>query len=132
MLEQESDAGVGTEMDDYPDCDERVLHGDEWKVEAEAVIHDVRDNVHEISVADVVVSNEQVYINLTTKEMCCYCVELTVQGFRVVGNEYNQVDINTGEYYETPYALLNKLSPLYVQAFGNSLASKLELLLKNR
>ena len=120
--------GIETKMADYPDCDEHVLCGDEWKVEAEAVIHDVGDNVHDIRIADVVVGDQQVYINLTTKEMCCYCIELTAQGFRVVGNQYNHIDISTGEYYETPYALLNKLSPLYMQAFGNSLVSKLEVL----
>jgi len=128
MIENKIDTGDSTKMADYPDCGERVLCGDEWKAEAEAVIHDVRDNVHDIKVADVVVDDQQVYINLTTKEMCSYCIELTAQGFRVVGNKYNQVDINTGEYYETPYALLNKLSPLYMQAFSNSLVSKLEAL----
>ena len=111
------------------DCDERVLCGDEWKVEALAVIHDVQDNVHEIKVADNPgEGDQQVYMNLTTKEMVCYCVELTAQGFRIVGNAYNKTDINTEEYYETPYALLNKLSPLYMQAFGDSLASKLQLI----
>ena len=107
--------------------DERVLCGDEWRVEALAVIHDVRDHVSEIVIADGSVNNDQllIHLNVTTKEMNRYCIELTAQGFRVVGNDYNTTDVCSEEYFETPYALLDKLSPMYRQAFGDSLVSKL-------
>ena len=107
--------------------DERVLCGDEWRVEALAVIHDVRDHVSEIVIADGSVNNDQllIHLNVTTKEMNRYCIELTAQGFRVVGRDYNATDINSEEYFETPYSLLDKLSPMYRQAFGDSLVSKL-------
>ncbi len=54
-----------------------------------------------------------------------YCIELTAQGFRVVGHDYNRTDLCDEDYFETPYALLDKLSPMYRQAFGDSLVSKL-------
>lgn len=111
----------------HPHLDERVLCGDEWKVEALGVIHDVRDHVFEIEIADGSVNNDQllIHLNVTTKEMKRYCIELTAQGFRVVGHDYNQTDISSEDYFETPYALLDKLSPMYRQAFGDSLVSKL-------
>lgn len=115
-------------MDEH-DLDERVLNGEEWQVEALAVIHDVKDHVFEIEIADRSVNNDQIiHLNLTTKEKQRYCIELTAQGFRVVGREYNQTDFSSDDYFETPYALLDKLSPLYRQAFGDSLVSKLLLL----
>lgn len=111
------------------DHDERVLNGEEWQVEALAVIHDVKDHVFEIEIADRSVNNDQIiHLNLTTIEKQCYCIELTAQGFRVVGREYNQTNLSSDDYFETPYALLDKLSPMYRQAFGASLVSKLLLL----
>ncbi len=111
------------------DYDERVLSGEEWKVEALAVIHDVQDHVSEILIADGSVNSDQlIHLNLTTKEKKQYCIELTAQGFRVVGFGYNQTNVPSDDYYETPYALLDKLSPMYRQAFGDSLVSKLLLL----
>jgi hypothetical protein len=111
------------------DYDERILNGEEWTVEALAVIHDVKDHVLEIVIADRSVNNDQlIHMNLTTKEKQRYCIELTAQGFRVVGYDYNQIDVSSDDYFETPYALLDKLSPLYRQAFGDSLVSKLLLL----
>lgn len=111
------------------DNDERVLNGEEWVVEALAVIHDVKDHVSEITIADGSVNNDQlIHMNLTTKEKHRYCIELTAQGFRVVGYDYNQINVASDDYFETPYALLDKLSPLYRQAFGDSLVSKLLLL----
>ena len=124
---------LGAKMD-HPHHDERVLHGDEWQVEALAVIHDVKDHVFEIEIADGSVNNDQllIHLNVTTKEMRRYCIELTAQGFRVVGHDYNLTDISSEDYYETPYSLLDKLSPMYRQAFGDSLISKLEALHSTR
>ncbi|XP_046464187.1 GSK3-beta interaction protein-like [Daphnia pulex] len=115
------------------DYDERILNGEEWTVEALAVIHDVKDHVLEIVIADRSVNNDQlIHMNLTTKEKQRYCIELTAQGFRVVGYDYNRTDVSSDDYFETPYALLDKLSPLYRQAFGDSLVSKLLLLHSSR
>lgn len=48
----------------HPHLDERVLCGDEWKVEALGVIHDVQDHVFEIEIADGSVNNDQLLIHL--------------------------------------------------------------------
>lgn len=112
------------------DNDERVLAGDEWKVEARAVMKDVMDHVFEISLSEEAggcsgAQDQVVYMNLTTKEMRRYCIELTAQGFRVAGEDYNRTDGTSDKYYETPYALLDNISPLYRQAFGDSLTARL-------
>ena len=112
----------------WEDNDERVLLGDEWRVEALAIIRDVQDHVEEMKLACIPTCTDKeqtVYLNLTTRERDQYCVELTAQGFRVVGRNYDSKDLTTGVYFETPYALLDNLSPMYRQAFGDSLAQKL-------
>lgn len=108
------------------DQGERVLCGEEWQTEAAAVVNDVQDHVEDIRIADGTFNNDQViHLNLTTKENERYCIELTAQGFRVVGHDYDKTDDVSAEFFETPYALLDKLSPMYRQAFGNSLISRL-------
>lgn len=66
------------------DQEERVLDEQEWRVEAAAVIQDVRECVAHMSVASLPASNSEIHFNLTTKEQSHYCVELTVSGFRCV------------------------------------------------
>lgn len=57
------------------------------------------------------------------------CIELSILGFRVVGDSFddNQEE-RVSKYYETIYALLDSLSPGYSQSFGEALARKLSSL----
>jgi hypothetical protein len=59
-------------------------------------------------------------------------VELSCQGFCVVSNTaHDTISSDSKEellYFETPYSLLDSLSPGYRQAFGDSLAQKLRKL----
>lgn len=60
-------------------------------------------------------------------------VELSSRGFIVVSETAHdtiEIDTNVEEddhltYFETPYSLLDSISPGYRQAFGNNLASQL-------
>ena len=73
-------------------------------------------------------------MNITTVEDLKLTVQLSSQGFCVVSsNEHDKVDVkNDGEdemtFYETPYSLLDSISPGYREAFGNKLASQLRKL----
>lgn len=102
-----------------------------WKEEALAVIQDVQKFVQEIYISDQLESSSsQIYINLTTLEGRPFAIELTAQGFRIVGTSHNELSCpeHPESYFETPYSLLESISPSYIQAFGNSLAQKLSLL----
>lgn len=104
---------------------ENVLDEDTWKLEAEAVFNDIREHVKSVSISNKFPSNNRrIILNLTTLENDDFCVELSSLGFRVVGQQHDCND-NCSEYYETPYSLLNNISPLYKKSFGNALVDKL-------
>jgi hypothetical protein len=63
---------------------------------------------------------------VTTVEGIQYWVELSASGFRIVGNAYDSRAELSNRYFETPYALLNHISPSYSVSFGNLLLKKLE------
>lgn len=75
-------------------------------------------------------------MNITTVEDLKLTVQLSVQGFCVVSSsEHDQIIEPQGDneddevtYYETPYSLLDSISPGYREAFGNKLASQLRKL----
>jgi len=108
-----------------------------WKEEAQAVIKDVKEQVKDINISDKLQSdNSCIYLNITTVEDLKLTVQLSVQGFCVVSsNEHDQITEPQGDneddevtYYETPYSLLDSISPGYREAFGNKLASQLRKL----
>jgi len=73
-----------------------------------------------------------VILNIKTLEGEDLCIQLTKQGFRIIGNKFDVVDADLPkqESFETIYCLLDKHSARYRQAFGMSLASKLSSIIK--
>ncbi|XP_015511096.1 GSK3-beta interaction protein [Neodiprion pinetum] len=106
--------------------EDKVFDKEQWKLEAEAVIADVKCHVKELKLSDKLPNtNNRVYLNLTTLEEVKYCVELSPLGFAVVDKTYDS-DLNReAQYYETPYSLLNYISPEYTRSFGLLLHEKL-------
>ncbi|XP_069173407.1 GSK3B-interacting protein-like isoform X1 [Procambarus clarkii] len=107
------------------DQEERLHDEEEWHVEAAAVIQDVKDCVSQIQVSSLPSSNTTIFFNLTTKEENTYCIELTASGFRIVGAKYDDNSQSSEKHFETPYALLDSISPLYRVSFSSALAAKL-------
>lgn len=78
-------------------------------------------------------SDNRIYLNITTIESKKITVELSCRGFAVVSEtSHDTIDIviNDDEednltYFETPYSLLDSISPGYRQAFGTNLANQL-------
>ncbi|CAG9857894.1 unnamed protein product [Phyllotreta striolata] len=111
---------------------EHLLDSENWKLEAEAVIKDVRDHVKTLIVCEKLTSNNsRVYLNLVTNEERTFCVELSALGFRIVGNKFDTNDLNSEEYFETPYSLLDTISLSYKDSFAGALQKKLETLRKH-
>lgn len=99
---------------------------DNWRNEAEGVIKDIQEHVKEVSVSDSLEkNNRKIYLNVTTLEDKKYCLELSCHGFRIVGQDYDLINIEDNPFFETPYSLLNSISPSFQQSFNNSLLSKL-------
>ena len=71
-------------------------------------------------------------MNITTVEDQKITVELSGQGFCIVcQNAYDTIqnqEAPPSEYFETPYSLLDKISPGYRKAFGDNLEKALRKL----
>ncbi|CAL1675416.1 unnamed protein product [Lasius platythorax] len=115
------------------DADDRVLDEEQWRLEAQAVIKDVGKHVRDLRVSERLVSTKRgIYLNLTTLEDLRFCVELSAAGFAVVGNRHDDASNAGNERFETPYSLLDFVSPQYRNSFGNSLLDKLKELSNRR
>lgn len=138
-------------------CEERFLNGDNtddegWQSEALAVISDVKKFVKQIEISKSLPCDQNgVYMNLQTIEGVCLTIELSCAGFRVCSHQFDTLpghpvdgasslipsdnpasteSVELNVYYETPYALLNTISPAYRNSFSNELASRLQALCK--
>ncbi|XP_071451519.1 GSK3-beta interaction protein-like [Hetaerina americana] len=115
------------------DVKEEVIFDEEqWRKEAAAVIQDVRSHVKEIAVSEVLRgSDKEIYFNLTTLEEERFCIQLTCGGFKIVSKEHDVVQEIGISNFETPYSLLDSVSPKFRESFGNELMSKLLVLQKD-
>lgn len=109
--------------------EDQLLDEEQWRVEAQAVINDVKKHVQDLKVSERLQNTNQViYLNLTTLEGLRFCVELSASGFTIVGNRHDDTSNVGNERFETPYSLLDFISPQYRNSFGNSLLDKLKQL----
>lgn len=114
--------------------------------EANAIINDVKGHVAEIAISSKLASSAtQIYLNIRTIESATCCVQVTNRGFKIVSSQYDTIDDDKilkasldsdedeeEEIFETPYALLDKISPRYVESFGNQLCQQLRQLQQMR
>lgn len=100
------------------------------KIEAQVVAKEIAYAVKSVEISNVLPStNSLVYLNLETKDNQKYCVSLSDQGFRIIGNDFNEIDdFNTSRYFETIYSLLDHVSLEYRNSFGDALLSRLQSL----
>ncbi|KAI8037812.1 GSK3-beta interaction protein [Drosophila gunungcola] len=120
--------------------------------EANAIINDVKAHVAEICVSSKLASDAtQIYLNIRTIESATCCVQVSSRGFKIVSSQYDTIDedpricalLRNGQHqdseadeqeeiFETPYALLDRISPRYVESFGNQLCQQLRQLQQMR
>lgn len=100
-----------------------VIH---WPDEAAAVIKDVKIHVRDMFVSTVLPStNLEIYLNCETLEAKKCTIRMSGDGFQIVSHSYDKIEDLNGFPYETPYALLNEISPAYTTSFGNELTRAL-------
>lgn len=111
------------------DIGEEIIN---WVEEATAIIKDVRTHVAEIDISKKLPSSaSHIYLNIRTFEGVAFCVHVSSMGFRIVSQFYDTIDSDKEEIseqeevFDTPYALLDKISPRYVESFGNQLCKQL-------
>jgi hypothetical protein len=65
------------------------------------------------------------YINIKSNSNKEFCIELSQQGYRIVGNHFDDNSQPSKVYYESLQALLTNESKSYVNSFAQSLQEKL-------
>lgn len=103
----------------------------QWEEEAQAIIGDVKNHVRNIFISEALPSNaREIFLNCETLEEEKYTIRISSNGFQAVGKDFNCIDQLTNSIaYETPYALLNVISPSYTKSFGNDLTKALQNLI---
>ncbi|XP_015783505.1 GSK3-beta interaction protein [Tetranychus urticae] len=107
----------------------------DWTKEASFIVNEFKLVVNDIHVSQKLKQSEnRIYFNCETKEGNRYCIEFTAAGFKIVSNSYDtineeekdkQEEQESSIFYETMNALLDKVSPLYRNAFSDQLINKL-------
>ncbi|XP_050513339.1 GSK3B-interacting protein [Diabrotica virgifera virgifera] len=106
---------------------EKILDSHGWKFEAEAIINDIKDHVNAVVISEKIPSTDScIFLNLVTIEDKNYCIQISALGFKIVGLNFDETGLDSEEFYETPYALLYKISPGFKTSFANALYVKLE------
>lgn len=104
-----------------------VLDTINWPDEAAAVIDDIKGHVREVFVSTTLLATErEIYLNCETLESKKCTIRLSSDGFQIVGDSFDKIEHCNAYPYETPYALLNVLSPGYMNSFGTALCKALE------
>ena len=65
------------------------------------------------------------YLNIRSNADKSFCIELSQNGYRVVGHKFDDKSESSGNYYESLQALLTHESKSYVDSFAESLQKKL-------
>lgn len=111
--------------------DEIVCGPINWREEANAIIEDIRNHVLSISVSERLPQTErEIFLNCETREEKRFTIRLSADGYQIVGQQFDTKTEPTSIPYETPYALLNAISPGYVNSFGNELSNALSRLIQ--
>uniref|UniRef100_A0A914UKL8 GSKIP domain-containing protein n=1 Tax=Plectus sambesii TaxID=2011161 RepID=A0A914UKL8_9BILA len=105
------------------------------ELEAIAAVHELSFAVQTISVSEMLPrTSELIFVNVSTVEGQPYCLELTMKGWRVtslrqdcMNGDFRRMDLHT-KYFESPYQLMDTISPGYRDLFGEKLAARLRML----
>lgn len=111
--------------------DEKVLDKNQWKIEATAVINDIKNHVRQISMSSLEGTDEFIYLNLTTLEGQDYCIQMSKMGFSIADICHDSLNMEASTYFETPYSLLDSISPKYRESFAHKLIDSLAALKKD-
>ena len=101
----------------------------DFLAEAQLALNDLGDGI----VAEKQISKRlnnpsnvsKAYLNIKSKGNKEFCIELTQNGYRVVGRRFDDKTQPAANYYESLQALLTNESKSYVDSFAQSLQEKL-------
>ncbi|KAJ1521167.1 hypothetical protein ONE63_002862 [Megalurothrips usitatus] len=112
--------------------DGKVLDVQQWRVEVAAVIHDINNHVQKAEISSLDITDDFIYFNVTTLEGSDYCIQMSRNGFLIAGVCHDSATLESDVYFETPYALLDSISPKYRESFARNLMDRLNALSENK
>lgn len=97
--------------------------------EAQLALNDLGDDIVAVKQLSTHLNNPRdiaiAYLNIKSNADKKFCIELSQNGYRVVGQQFDDKSQTTGNYYESLQALLTNESKSYVDSFAKSLQQKL-------
>jgi hypothetical protein len=101
----------------------------DFLAEAQLAINDVGDGIVAEKQLSKRLNNPNdistAYINIKSNSNKEFCIELSQNGYRIVGNHFDDNSQPSTVYYESLQALLTNESKSYVNSFAKSLQQKL-------
>ncbi|KAH8290435.1 hypothetical protein KR054_002990 [Drosophila jambulina] len=90
--------------------------------DAQQMVDTCQDFADHLIVAEFLPHSRWVaYINIRTLEQVIYCVELSLNGYRIVAYDFDKVAdevANCDTVYASAHQLLAAISPLYAEIYG--------------
>lgn len=101
----------------------------DFLAEAELALGDLGDGIVDIKQLSKTLNDpkdiSKSYINIKSKGGKEFCIELTQEGYRIVGQRFDDNSHPSTTCYESLQALLSNESVSYVDSFAHSLQQKL-------
>ena len=101
----------------------------DFLAEAQLALDDLGDGIVAVKQLSTRLNNPRdisiAYLNIKSNADKMFCIELSQNGYRVVGQQFDDKSQTTGNYYESLQALLTNESKSYVDSFAKSLQQKL-------
>jgi hypothetical protein len=101
----------------------------DFLAEAQLALNDVGDGIVAEKTLSKSLNNPAdisiAYINIKSNSNKEFCIELSQNGYRIVGNHFDENSQLSTTYYESLQALLTNESKSYVNSFAESLQAKL-------
>ncbi|CAF0874953.1 unnamed protein product [Rotaria sordida] len=101
----------------------------DFLAEAQLALDDLGDGIVAVKQLSKRLNNpddvSKAYLNIKSNADVEFCIELTQEGYRVVGDHFDDNSQLSTNYYESLQALLTHESRSYVDSFAHSLQEKL-------
>ncbi|CAF3236118.1 unnamed protein product [Rotaria socialis] len=101
----------------------------DFLAEAQLALDDLGDGIVAVKTLSSRLNNPEdiskAYLNIKSNADVEFCIELTQEGYRVVGYHFDDNSQSSTNYYESLQALLTNESKSYVDSFARSLQQKL-------
>ena len=105
-----------------------IMESINFMQEAEWTKNEIGNYVDFVEISNILPKSLScVFINLRTKERTEWCVRLSSEGYRIVGDGFDRMNKESENLiYETVFSLMDHISPNYRASFNDELSQRLK------